>query len=163
MINKSWTMVPKSMQNRSIFWKSDFSKNMFLARFYKVFWRFRVAKVDQKSIRNPSKIDGRKSHAKWTQNHQKWCQNGFKLVQNRSKIYQQIDSKIDAKFVVLKSIKNRALERQRVAKVTSIRQRSEVSGAQGSLYSQKVRPFDSKTATPEKGSRHARGPEARRI
>ena len=42
-----------------------------------------------------------------------------KLVQNRSKINAKIDSKIDAKFVVQKSIKNRALERQRVAKVTS--------------------------------------------
>ncbi len=52
-----------------------------------------------------------------------------KLIQNRS----QIDSKIDAKFVVQKSIKNRALERQRVAKVTSILQRWEVSGLDGSL------------------------------
>ena len=56
-----------------------------------------------------------------------------KLVQNRSKINAKIDSKIDAKFVVLKSIKNRALERQRVAKVTSILQRWEVSGLDGSL------------------------------
>ena len=55
-----------------------------------------------------------------------------KLVKNRSKIDAKIDSKIDAKFVVLKSIKNRALERQRVAKVTSGVQRWEVSGLEGS-------------------------------
>ena len=42
-----------------------------------------------------------------------------KLLQNRSKINPKIDAKIDAKFGVQKSIKNRALERQRVAKVTS--------------------------------------------
>ena len=55
-----------------------------------------------------------------------------KLVQNRSKIDAKINSKIDAKFVFQKSIKNRALERQRVAKVTSALQRLEVSGLEGS-------------------------------
>ena len=47
-----------------------------------------------------------------------------KFIQNRSKINPKIDWKIDAKFVVQKSTKNRALERQRVAKVTSTLQRS---------------------------------------
>ena len=54
-----------------------------------------------------------------------------------------------------------ALERQRVAKVTSRILRREVSGLEGSLYSKKVRPIDSKTV--HKGSRHAVGPKARRI
>ena len=70
-----------------------------------------------------------------------------KFVQNRSKINPKIDSKIDATFVVRNSMKNRALECQMVAKVTSLIRWWEVSGAQGSLYSQKVRPLDSKTAT----------------
>ena len=55
-----------------------------------------------------------------------------KLVQIRSKIDPKIDWKIDAKFGVQKIIKNRALERQRVAKVTSALQRCEVSGLEGS-------------------------------
>ena len=55
-----------------------------------------------------------------------------KLVQNPSKIDAKIDSNIDAKFVVPKSITNRPLERQRVAKVTSNVQRWEVSGLDGS-------------------------------
>jgi len=121
----------------------------------------------QKSIKNQSKINQKSVLEKVMQNGAKITKNCAKMVpkllQNRSKIYPKIDSKIDAKFVVQKSIKNRALERQRVAKVTSPLQRSEVSGAQGSLYSQKVRPLDSKTARPDKGSRHAHGPKARRI
>ena len=61
----------------------------------------------------------------------------FKLVQNCSK-----DSpKIDAKSAIQKSIKNRAVERQRVAKVTSIIQRREVSGPEESLYSKKDGSF----------------------
>ena len=84
--------------------------------------------------------------AKITKNDAKMV---LKLVQNRSKINLKIDSNIDAKFVVQKSIKNRALERQRVAKVTSVIQRREVFRPQGSLYSQKVRPLDSKTAALE--------------
>jgi hypothetical protein len=55
-----------------------------------------------------------------------------KLVQNHSKIDAKTDSKIDAKFVVQKSIKNRPLERQRVAKVASALRRREVSGLKGS-------------------------------
>ena len=85
--------------------------------------------------------------AKITKNDAKML---LKFVQNRTNIGPKIVSKIDSKFVVQKSTKNRALERQRVAKVTSIIQRSEVFWAQGSLYSQKVRPFDSKTARPER-------------
>jgi hypothetical protein len=61
----------------------------------------------------------------------------LKLVQNRSKN----NPKIDAKTVIQKSIKNRAVERQRVAKVTSIIQRREVSGPEGSLYSKKEGSF----------------------
>ena len=80
-----------------------------------------------------------------------------KLVKNRSKIYAKIDSKIEAKFVVQKSIKNRPLERQRVAKVTSIVERRQVSG-QDQL---KVGPFDRNTL--QGWSRHADGPKARRI
>ena len=53
------------------------------------------------------------------------------LVQNRSKIDAKIYTKIDAKFVVQKSIKNRPLARQRVAKVTSALQRLQVSLAGG--------------------------------
>ena len=101
------------------------------------------------------------------QNGAKITKNDAKMVptltQNPSQINAKIDSNIYAKFVVPKSIKNRALERQRVAKVTSAIRWWEVSGAQGSLYSQKVRPLDSKTATLDKGSRHALGPKARRI
>ena len=65
----------------------------------------------------------------------------LKLVQNRSQNNPKIDSKIDAKSVIQKSIKNRAVDRQRVAKVTSIIQRREVSGPEGSLYSKKEGSF----------------------
>ena len=58
---------------------------------------------------------------------EKMMQNGAKIIKidanmvpksipNRSQIVPQIDAKIDAKFVVQKSVKNRAVERQRVAK-----------------------------------------------
>ena len=76
--------------------------------------------------------------AKITKNDAKMV---LKLIQNRSKIDPKINSKIDAKFVVQKSMKNRALERQRVAKVTSGIQRSQVSRPQGSLYSKKEGAF----------------------
>ena len=42
-----------------------------------------------------------------------------KLIQHRSTIDAQIDSKTDATLAIQKSIKNRVLERQRIAKVTS--------------------------------------------
>ena len=123
------------MQNLSMFWKSDFSKNMFLAWFYNGFRRLRVAKVDRKSINNQSKIDGRKM----MQNRANIIKHDAKMVpksiRNRSQIVPKIDAKIDAKFVVQRSVKNRALERQRVAKVTSQLQRCEVSGPEGSPYS----------------------------
>ena len=64
-----------------------------------------------------------------------------KLVQTRSQNNPNIDSEIDAKSVIQKSIKNRAVERQRVAKVTSIIQRREVSGPEESLYSKKEASF----------------------
>ena len=82
-------IIKKSIANRSIFWKSDFSKNMFLHLFYNVFWRLRVAKVDQQSSKNQSKIDARKSDRKCSQNHLKLCQNCSKIapksLQNRCK------------------------------------------------------------------------------
>ena len=67
------------------------------------------------------------------------------IIQNRSKIYAKINWKIDAKFVVQKSIENRALERQRVAKVISALERREVSGLEGSPDQLKVGPFDRNT------------------
>ena len=42
-----------------------------------------------------------------------------KTIPNPSKIHPKINAKIDAKFVVEKSSKNRAVERQRVAKPDS--------------------------------------------
>ena len=58
----------------------------------------------------------------------------LKSIQNRFKIHPKIDAKIDAKFGVQQSVKNRGVERQRVAKVTSQLQRCEVPGPQGSPY-----------------------------
>ena len=79
---------------------------------------------------------------------EKTMQNGAKIIKIDAKIlakciqnHSKIVPKIDAKFVVQKSIKNRALERQRVAKVTSNLQRGEVPGPEGSLYSKKEVPF----------------------
>ena len=125
------------MQNLNIFWTSDFSKNMFLDWFWNGFCRLRVAKGDQKSIKNQSQIDARKSEAKCSQNHQRIYQHGFQIGPKSSKNNPKTDSKIDAKSVIQKSIKNRAVERQKVAKVTSIIQPREVSGPEGSLYSKK--------------------------
>ena len=66
-----------------------------------------------------------------------------KYDQNRSKIDAKIDQKIDAKLKAQKSIKNRALERQGVAKGTSALQRRQVSWLDGPLT---VGKKDSKTA-----------------
>ena len=66
-----------------------------------------------------------------------------KLVQNLQKIDAKINQKIDAKLKAQKSIKNRALERQGVAKGTSSLQRREVSWLDGPLT---VGKKDSKTA-----------------
>ena len=63
------------------------------------------------------------------------CQNDAKmvpkLVQNRSKIDANIDQQIDAKLKAEKSIKNRALERQGVAKGTSDPEQRQVSELDG--------------------------------
>ena len=91
------------MPNRSIFWNSYFSKNMFLARFYKGVRRLRVAKVYQKSIKNLSKIDARTSDAKLSKNRKNRCRNGPKIdpqsVQSRCKNRCEIcGPKIDQKL-----------------------------------------------------------------
>ena len=81
------------------------------------------------------------------------------LIQNQSNIDAQIDWQIDAKLAIQKSIKNRALERQRVAKGTSSIRWREISEL-------KVSPGTSENRTRKtihKGSRHADGPKARRI
>ena len=136
------------MPNRSIFWKSDFSKILFLARFYRVFWRFRVAKVDRKSIRNPSKIDARKSHAKWSQNHQKWCQNGPKInpisLQNRSKNRFKNRCEICGPKIDQKSSLGAPKGRQGDFGYSAERS---FQAAGVPKNSQKERPLDSKTAT----------------
>ena len=53
------------------------------------------------------------------QNRANIIKNDAKMVSKSIQNHCKITPKIDAKFVVQKSIKNRALERQRVAKVTS--------------------------------------------
>ena len=99
---------------------------------------------------------------------EKVIQNGAQIMKNDATMvpksiqnHFKIAPKIDAKCVVQKSIKNRAVERQKVAKVTSGFQRCEVSGPEGSLYSKKEVWFwqqDSNTKEMIPTRRWAEGP-----
>ena len=164
MIHKSWQIVPEPMQNPSMFGKTVFSKIIVLAMFYKGFLN----------------VEGRKSRSEIHQTSitnrcsKKWCKMDPtspkmmpKWIPKWSKIVLKSFTKSIKKSIRNLWSRNRSKIEPWSAKGSPrwLRECDGVKflGWRGPYTVRNKDRFDSKTATLEKGSRHAVGPKARRI